>query len=407
MPTFNPLDPFGSIGAMLWYVVVQLHTFTYNGLNDPTSMLGTSGYAKWLFEENWGLVSYLLSNFIVVLIGAVALGWTRGSRYVPKALLFAIVIGMAGGTLFWNANMTILKWSAGASHDLSGLSLGQAAAVVSSAVPIQPLEGPLQAVYVFDIFFAAIQAVLLVVIVLSQFMVSWLFIATVACYPLGETGKMIGRIGFAAWFISIVLAMPTMAFLRRISVVVSYGQTEPWVRITNYGFILLMVLAFSVYILVVNVGLTRIEGGRLDAEVNGFVKADVEGGNGSGAGGGSSADGSGTAQPLVPSDSGTQVTLDDQAGSGTGEVSSEGGELVESPGSITVDGLTIDTSGSTDSSDGAETDSRLPSPESDETYVTGSEPYAQVDEWRKLSEEVTDNEDAPTDEVRDQGSNQS
>jgi|GEM_PF-5924633 len=404
MPIYNPLDPLNSLGAIVWYLVEQLYAFVYNGLNNPKEMLGTAGLAKWLFEENWGLTTYLAVNFVIIILGAVAIGWTRGAKYLPKAVIFAVILGMAGGTLFWKANQTILGWVQGASQDISGLDLGQAAAVQNNIVPFDKLEGPWQIVYAFDVFFGVIQALLLIIIVLSQFVVSWLFIATVSFYPLGETGQMIGRIGFTAWLISMVLAMPTMALLRRISVVVSHDQSEPWARITNYGFTLLMLFAFAVYVFVANVGLIRVSGGRLDSEVNGFVTADINKNDGAGgAGPGSSAGGADVAQPIVPPDSGTAVGLEDQVGYRAGDTSGGEGELVESPGSLTVDGLTIDTTSSGDTPDSpageAENGSELPSKESDEALVAGNEQFSHIGEWREVAEEVPEDEDADPDKV--------
>lgn len=413
MPIYNPLDPLGSIGAIFWYLVEQLNNFVSNGLNNPEAMMGTVATAQWLFEENWGLISYLTLNFVVLVIGAIALGWTHGMKYLPKAVIFAAIFGTGGGAVFWNVNTAFLKWSRDISRDVSGLDMGQAAAIQSNAMPFQKLDGPWQFVYGLDLFFLFIQAFLLGIIVLSQFVVSWLFIVTVGCYPMGETGRMIGRIGLAAWLVSIVLALPTMALLRRAGMVASHGAQEPWARLITYGFTLLMLFMISLYIVIANVGLTRIAGGRLSSEIeNGHVTTDSEGGGNNSGGSDSEASGSDSVQPIAPPDEGPPVGLEDQVGYLSGDQPSSADSVTEGPGSLTVDGLTIDTedpgsapedtspalsqSGSGDGTvlnESASQETNEVSPTSGEAPLEDLEPPLTNDQTAPNQEEVTNDED--------------
>ncbi len=269
---FNPFDDWSK---ELWGNVEGLNDFLNRTLTDPAAAFSSNDWGKTIFSVLWPIGWYISFCVLIVLLGGLSMMITRGVAFLPRAIFAAVLTGPSA-VVFWNLNQGMLDVNQKTSASVATMGPDS---ISSTQVPFPYVGegfGP-WLLYLIDLVFLGALCVLVVAIIVGMIIMAGGVVVSVAMWALGDIGEQITRWGVAAWIACFAVAMPLVAFFRRVGQMAANGINEkPFAQVLAYTMVILTFVAIVMLFVVARKTVNKLGGGRSNSTVDGHTDSTVK-----------------------------------------------------------------------------------------------------------------------------------
>ncbi len=269
---FNPFDDWSK---ELWGNVEGLNDFLNRTLTDPASAFSSNDWGKTIFSVLWPIGWYISFCVLIVLLGGLCMMITRGVAFLPRAVIAAVLTGPSA-VVFWNLNQGMLEVNRKTSAAVTKMGPDS---ISANQVPFPYVGegfGP-WLLYLVDIVFLSCLCVLVVAIIVGMIIMAGGVVVCVAVWALGDIGEQITRWGVAAWVACFAIAMPLIAFFRRVGQLAANGINDKvFAQVLAYTMVFLTFVAIVMLFVVAKKTVNKLGGGRSNSTVDGHTDSTVK-----------------------------------------------------------------------------------------------------------------------------------